>query len=254
MTEPLPTSRYGRVAEQLRRAIQRGDYPPGAALPSEAALAAEHGLSRISINKAIRALVAEGLVRIERGRGVYVREQLLTMHVSSSYVTARSGEERALWRTELGRQGMVGSQVIREVITTEPPDDVAGWLELDDDEQVVVRRRLLYANTELVQLADSYYPARFASGTELEHDEKLAGGTVAALERRGITFGHFHEQVAARMPTREQARLLQLGGGIPALVHTRVTYDDNDTPVEFSQAIMDGDRHVMSYELTGAHD
>jgi GntR family transcriptional regulator len=249
MSEPAPTSRYGRVAEQLRRAIQRGDYPPGTALPSEAALAAEHDLSRISINKAIRALVAEGLVRIERGRGVYVREQLPIIDMSSSYVTARDREGRALWRTELDRQGMSGSQVIREVVITEPPDHVAGWLELDDDEQVVVRRRLLYAHTEPAQLADSYYPARRASGTELERDDKLAGGTVAALQRLGVTLGRFHEQVAARMPSREQARLLQLGGGIPVLVHTRVTYDDNDTPVEFCEAVMAGDRHVMSYEL-----
>jgi GntR family transcriptional regulator len=70
------------VADQLRRAIQRGDYPPGTALPSEATLAAEHDLTRQSINKAIRLLVAEGLVRIERGRGTFVRERLPILQVN----------------------------------------------------------------------------------------------------------------------------------------------------------------------------
>lgn len=249
MDRPWPTARYGHVADQLRRAIQRGDYPPGTALPSEATLAAEHDLARQSINKAIRLLVAEGLVRIERGRGTYVREQLPILHVNSTYVTARDGEQRAQWHTGLDRQGMSGSQVIREVVTTEAPDDVAGWLDLGGDDRVVVRRRLLYAGDEPAQLADSYYPVRIASGTELERAEKLVGGTVAALERLGATLGRFHEQVATRMPTRDEAQLLQLGAGIPVLVHTRVTYADDGTPLEFSETVMAGDRQVMSYDL-----
>lgn len=249
----MPGARYSQVAATLRQAIQRGDYEPGQALPSEAVLAEQHDLSRVTINKAVRVLVAEGLVRIERGRGVYVRERRPVIGVSSSYVTRHGTRERAQWADELAQLGMTGTQALREVVTTTAPDDVAGWLRLDDDEQVVVRRRTLYADHEPVQLLDSYYPADLAGGTELAETGKLSGGSPAALERLGISLGWFHERVWTQMPSRAQMRLLALGAGIPVLVHVRVAYTTSDEPVEVSEAIMAGDRHVLSYDLP-AHE
>lgn len=249
-TEPVPGSRYSRVADRLRHSIREGrEYLPGQALPSEEELARQYGLSRPSINKAIRMLVAEGLVRIERGRGVYVRERHPVIGVSASYVTRRGGQDRAQWGDELARLGMRGTQKLREVVTTTAPDDMAGWLRLDDDELVVVRRRTLYADAEPIQLLDSYYPTRIAEGTELAQEGKVPGGSPAALERLGIELSWVHERVWTRMPTTEQMRLLKLGVGIPVLMHLRVSYDTGDEPVEAYEAVMAGDRHVLSYDL-----
>lgn len=63
-----------QVRDQLLHAIERGDYAPGSALPSERALCASFGVSRVSVREAIAGLVSTGLVRVEHGRGVFVRE------------------------------------------------------------------------------------------------------------------------------------------------------------------------------------
>ncbi len=55
------------VANQLRRAIHRGDYLPGDRLPSERELATRLEVSRESLREAIRMLEGEGYVVSRRG-------------------------------------------------------------------------------------------------------------------------------------------------------------------------------------------
>ena len=70
---PMPV--YRQLAQLLREAIERGDYPPGRPIPSENRLAQEHDLARVTVRKAIAILVDEGLVQAVQGRGVFVTER-----------------------------------------------------------------------------------------------------------------------------------------------------------------------------------
>lgn len=55
-------------------AIERGDYGPGDALPSERALCDMLGVSRVSVREAIAGLEALGVVSVQHGRGCFVTE------------------------------------------------------------------------------------------------------------------------------------------------------------------------------------
>jgi DNA-binding FadR family transcriptional regulator len=61
-----------QVASQLRRRIAEGEFPVGARLPTEMALAADLGVSRNSVREALRSLVHAGLLRARAGDGTYV--------------------------------------------------------------------------------------------------------------------------------------------------------------------------------------
>lgn len=61
------------VADRLREAIMRGTFPPGTQL-GEVELAGQLGVSRGPLREAMQHLVAEGLVRSERHRGLFVRD------------------------------------------------------------------------------------------------------------------------------------------------------------------------------------
>lgn len=63
-----------KVANALRNRINNGTYQPGAALPTRRTLAAEFAVAPMTIQRAIRVLVDEGLVRTRVGSGVYVRD------------------------------------------------------------------------------------------------------------------------------------------------------------------------------------
>ena len=45
---------YARVKQHLKQGLASGRWPPGALMPSEAELVAEFGVSRMTVNRAIR--------------------------------------------------------------------------------------------------------------------------------------------------------------------------------------------------------
>lgn len=59
------------VASRLREAIMRGTFPPGSQL-GEVDLAGRLGVSRGPLREAMQRLVAEGVLRSERHRGLFV--------------------------------------------------------------------------------------------------------------------------------------------------------------------------------------
>ena len=61
------------IADQLRNAIARGAIAPGTQL-AEMDLAGRLGVSRGPLREAMQRLVAEGLLRSERHRGIFVRD------------------------------------------------------------------------------------------------------------------------------------------------------------------------------------
>src|SRR5487761_1083000 len=60
---------YQTVADRLRHSIHLGTYLPGVVLPSERALAAMMGVSRVTVREAVRVLQAEGYLATRRGAG-----------------------------------------------------------------------------------------------------------------------------------------------------------------------------------------
>jgi GntR family transcriptional regulator len=63
---------YVLVADDIAAKITSGKLSPGARLPSEIDLAAQYGVARMTISRAIRELRERGLVRTVIGKGTYV--------------------------------------------------------------------------------------------------------------------------------------------------------------------------------------
>ena len=64
---------FRQLADLLRRRIETGEIAPGDPLPSELRLVQEYGISRTTVRQAIAQLRTEGLVKVERPRGTFVR-------------------------------------------------------------------------------------------------------------------------------------------------------------------------------------
>ena len=65
---------WREVRAELAGRIAARDWAPGARVPNEAALAAELGCARGTVNRAMRALAEEGLVERRRRAGTHVAE------------------------------------------------------------------------------------------------------------------------------------------------------------------------------------
>lgn len=249
---PFPSQ---RIVEDLRSAILTGLRAPGARLPSEHELAEQYGTSRPTVRRALALLKAQGLVVTEQGRGAFVRPKPhVRLLVSGASYRKHRGVGLAGFNAQVLEQGQVPEQQLREVATVGAPVDVAMRLDLDEGASVVLRRRLFFVDGQPVAFCDSYYPADLAAGTVIGERRKVKGGVHAVIEdpngpiRRRVA--RSVDDLAARMPTREEVEELRLPAGVPVVQVLRTVYDTSDYPLEVQDTIAAADRHEFRYEVS----
>lgn len=74
----MTTPKYREIEKAIRSRIADGTYPPGTALPSEEALAAEFGVTRPTVRAGLAELRATDVVAVISGRGMFVRDPEIT--------------------------------------------------------------------------------------------------------------------------------------------------------------------------------
>ncbi|WP_428943887.1 FadR/GntR family transcriptional regulator [Pantoea sp. FN060301] len=84
---------YRQIADQLKRLIDSGEFPPGSRLPAERELASQLQVSRASVREALIALEVIGLVDVRVGNGVIVRSQSASP-ASGEPVMAQAGRNQ----------------------------------------------------------------------------------------------------------------------------------------------------------------
>jgi len=241
MADEWTVPAYQRVLHDLRGKIESGTIPPGRAIPSVTELVAQYGVSSNTVQKAVRALKAAGLVQAVSGKGVYVREVRRRSSRSADFVTPVPD----------GAPINHGRSSKPEVGGIVPPDDVAEKLEVEPGEPVICRRRVMFDEDGTpTQIAIDYIPVPIARGTELERPARLRGAMPAALVRAGYPPRKAREWVSARMPTSEEARILRIAAaGIPVMRVLRLTRSDNDRPVDALVIILSAEIFDMEYDL-----
>ncbi|MGO4754419.1 GntR family transcriptional regulator, partial [Streptomyces sp. 2MCAF27] len=145
-----------RVADQIRAAIESGEYPSGEPMVSSEALAQKYGVHRGTAQKAVRQLAAEGYLTLTRRHRPIVKERPRHLTVV---------RDRSVYRDEIGYFFDKNAQSWRAVQAPSrgvivPPSHVADLLGTPRGEDVFFRERLLGAEESghAAQMATSYIP------------------------------------------------------------------------------------------------
>ncbi|HXZ66569.1 MAG TPA: GntR family transcriptional regulator [Streptosporangiaceae bacterium] len=241
---------YKQIADHLRAAIGRERLGPGDQLPSEAQLMAHYRVARMTARNALRLLQDEGLITAEHGRGVYVRARPPVRRLASDRFAQRHRKEgKAAFLAEAEDSGAHPDVDMIKITTGKPPADVATLLRLAARDKTVIRSRRYLLDGRPVETAISYVPSELADGTAITEPNPGPGGIYARLEESGHTLERFTEEVSARMPTPEEARMLALPPGVPVFRLVRTAYDTDDRAVEVCDTIMASDAYLLAYEL-----
>ncbi|MEQ9563423.1 MAG: FadR/GntR family transcriptional regulator, partial [Woeseiaceae bacterium] len=92
---------YHAVADQIKKLINDGAFPPGSRLPGERELAERFDVSRVTIREAEIALQALGYLKIKTGSGVYVLDVSEKQNGGLPNITAfELTEARSLFESE----------------------------------------------------------------------------------------------------------------------------------------------------------
>jgi GntR family transcriptional regulator len=232
LLDPHGPPAYAQIVEQLGDGIASGRLAPGDKLPTERELAAELGVSRMTVRQALNSLTANGFLVRTTGRrgGTFVARPKLVRDLGTFGGLSE----------QLRRQGVrAGAQVLsarRRPATVA----VAEALDIAPRDRVTEIVRLRLADDEPFALERSTFPvSRFPD--LLAHD--LDGSLYEILaERYGAAPVHAVERLEPVLASREEADALGVREGSPLQLVERLAYADNGEPVEFARDLFRGDR------------
>jgi GntR family transcriptional regulator len=236
MSAPLSQSRsplYYRIQQVILEQIQVGMLQPGVQLPSEADLAQQYQVSRITAKRALDELVRQGRAFRQQGRGTFVAQARIR---DISGFRSFSEDIRA--------RGFNPSSQVLDFKEIEPGAAIRERLHISEGEHTFLLKRLRLADQEPVAVEAAYLPCRICPGL-LQED--LTNGSLYTLlaekYKRVPTWAD--AEIEAVLPTKEQARLLELKAGTPVLVAHRVTYSADYDAIETVDSVYRGDRFTF---------
>jgi GntR family transcriptional regulator len=227
---------YQQLQRALREAITHGAIGPDDALPSERQLAADLGISRITVRKAMDALAEEGLLVRRQGSGNFVGARI---EKNFAKLTSFSEDMRSRGREP-------SSQWLKKAEGQVTPDE-AMRLALSPGARVFRFHRLRFADEEPMALEYCTIAAMALPSADVVGDSLYE-----ALERAGNRPVRALQRLRALLLDDEKARLLEAKPGEAGLLVERIGYLRDGRAIELSQSYYRGDTYDFVAELSAA--
>jgi GntR family transcriptional regulator len=228
---------YQQLQRALRDAIEDNRLAADEALPPERELAEEFGISRITVRKALDALVGEGMLTRRQGAGTFVTARSET-RVEKSFSKLSSFSEDMISR---GRRPE-SVWLSRSAGTVTPEEALT--LGLSPGSVVYRFNRIRYADGEPMALEYSTVPG-FCLASEMSVGESL----YEALDQHSARPARALQRLRAILFTGERAKLLGIEDGAPGLLIERRGFLKDGRPVEVTKSYYRGDAYDFVAEL-----
>ncbi len=202
---------YEQVKDFIVRKVQQGVWRAGDRLPSEHELVAQFGISRMTVNRALRDLVAEGRIVRIAGVGSFVAEdkpQSTLLQIANL-------------ASEIRQRGHAYRCDVLTVERTSATRAVATALDVRKGTPVFHTLCLHRENGVPVQLEDRHVNPRLAPGFIAQDFEATPPSEYLV---RNVPFDQMEHMVDAVLPSPEQAALLEMPATEPCLLLTRRTW------------------------------
>lgn len=237
-----PEPAFRRLWNELRTQLMAGEYAAGVALPTEAELAVQFGVSRQTVRRAFQDLVAEGLVLRVPGKGTFAVEaggRYLRQFGSVEELMALSADSQM------------------EVLT--PLEEVsdqaaAGRLRLLDEHvsrTTFVRRHRGEPFSHTTVSLPPAVGARLRQAHELATAGARSEVTVIALLDRALErpIQDAEQSITVELAPATVAHSLGLPVGTPLLCIDRLYFDTTGAPVELAVSHFHPDRYSYRVRL-----
>ncbi|MEW6226783.1 MAG: GntR family transcriptional regulator [Bacillota bacterium] len=235
--KPVPL--YHQVKESLRERIEALEWPPGSRIPTEKELAAEYGVSQITVKQALARLATEGLVERYQGKGTFVSQPSVVQDIlrlaGFSAGFARAGVEI---ETRLISAGVVAAS-----------EGIARRLQTSEGGSVIEVRRVRLTGGTPICLQTSYLSYTLCRPI-LDRDLSRESLFCLLTEVCNLDLVRAEESLSAVTVDDYEAKILLVAPGSPAFLVQRTTFDRNGTPVEFVKSILRGDKCRFTVTLS----
>jgi GntR family transcriptional regulator len=234
---PLPL--YHQLKTLILREIEAGHLKPDDQLPTEDQLARSYKVSKITVRQALRELANDGYIRRQQGLGTFVQRPRVEA----------GPRELTSFTEEMRRHGLTSTSRVLDQEVSPAPAEVATKLMIDSASPVFRLRRLRLAEGEPMGVQTAYLPLGLVPGIA---DAPFAGGSLYELLQSHYSLhpARARETYCVVPAGREEAGLLRVPVGSPAMAAERVTFLADGQALEYVQSVMRGDRYRIVVDLT----
>lgn len=210
MQQPL----YAGVKQMILGRIRNGDWPPRHRIPSENELVAELGVSRMTVNRALRELALEGVLARVQGLGTFVAEG---KGQSSVFEVKNIADE-------IAARGHVHATNIVVLDELKASPEVADALGLEVGDRVFHSIIVHLENEIPVQLEDRYVNAEIAPDYGSQDFSEITPNRFLSSV---IAWTEAEHEIEAVLPASWEARLLAMSRADPCIQIRRRTFTGN---------------------------
>lgn len=232
---------YLRLKRLVTEAIAAGDLRQGDALPSERDIAERLDLSRVTIRKAFAELVGDGVLVQRRGSGTFVRRTAHHIEQPLSRLTSFSED------MELRGLATDSTWLEKSLGLATPEESLR--LSISPNERVCRFHRLRRADGIPLAIELAVVPQRFLDSPDL-----VGTSLYAALAAGGLKPVRALQRLHAVALNVQQAKLMDVANGSPALFIERVSYLADGRTVEFTRSYYRGETYDFVAELSLASE
>lgn len=218
---------YQQIKDLIVQALERGEWKPGAMIPSELELAARFQVSQGTVRKAVDELSTENLLVRRQGKGTFVathheaRAQFRFLRVVPDEHDPVPAVSRYL---ECKR--VCASAEIAQQLSAKPGD------------ALVYLRRLLSFDDAPIVLDEIWLPGNVFRKLNAERLAQYSGPLYGLFETEfGTRMIRADERIRAVAATADAAKLLKVTPGAPLLLVERVSFTYGERPVEVRRGL-----------------
>ncbi|GIP31620.1 GntR family transcriptional regulator [Paenibacillus sp. J2TS4] len=226
---------YLQIAQNIRDKIISGEYPVNFKLPSEDEIVKIFGVSRMTARHAVTQLVNEGLVYRMHGKGAFV---------------ARSKVERNLnklngFYEDMKELGMNPSSKILQFTKRLPDQREQHLLQIHKNQEVYYVYRSRYVDDNPIGLQSLVVPVRLVP--DLDQVDLEVTSFYSYLDQIGSPLVKADQRMEAILAPNV-AKKLGVSEKLPFFFFERISYNEEDNPVELLNSYFRGD--FYSYNIT----
>lgn len=245
-------SKIDELVEQLQTKINQGIYTAGQRLPSEREILEEFSVSRATVREALQRLQAENIIDIVPRGGAFVRSASTKVTIGAPTPTPNIAPGMELKRAgsfirameAQGRQTLV--RFIEPSSIIEAGNKIGEELQVNPQTQVLRRYRVHIVDKVPYRILDSYYLATLL-GDLLGKDEGYIPLFKWLHEHQGVTASRAFEKLNVRMPSAEEASLLNISRGQPVVDMDRWVWSKDQVLFEYTHVIANASLHEYTY-------
>lgn len=232
-----------QFADKLRAQIEAGEYGNSGTLPSTTDLAERWGKPRSIVTQVMLLLRSEGYIRVVRNRYAVCRPRIVLPGLTKDF-------EQFL--VSQGYQADIENIIPPQLETM--PAEIAVLFGQPSGIHVIHRMRKQGIPDQPLRIGEIWYPAELAEPflEDMKNNDRM--NVVDAIkEKFGICIAEVKEDIVARIPSKEEIKLLDLARYQPVLEVRRVNSTDQGRPVMFTRAIMVATNFILSREYPSDH-